>query len=127
YVPAVMDESGEPVLVWELTLSCESLLDANARILVDAQTGGILRRWPLVYSAMNRQVSDAFLSTNDPGTLVLSEGQPVTGNFDVTNAYKFLGDTYNFYFTKHGRDSLDGAGMALNATVHYCSPNGVNP
>ena len=39
---------------------------------------------------------------------------------DVDDAYKYLGDTYNFYWTYHGRDSIDNAGMNMIATVRYC-------
>jgi hypothetical protein len=55
-----------------------------------------------------------------PGTLVRIEGGPATADADVNNAYTFLGDTYNYYLTVHGRDSVDNAGLPLIATVHHC-------
>ncbi|WP_343424179.1 hypothetical protein [Candidatus Amarolinea dominans] len=36
-------------------------------------------------------------------------------------AHRYAGDTYNFYFNNHNRDSMDGAGMTLKSTVHYRS------
>ena len=41
---------------------------------------------------------------------------------DVAPAFEFAGDTYDFYFTRFGRDSLDGAGLPLESTVDYCDP-----
>jgi len=127
FAPSVLDEPGNPVLVWDLNVSCETLIEANARVLVDAKNGQIVRVWTLVHPALNRQIFDANTTTNNPGTLVRPEGQPATGIVDADNAYTFLGDTYNFYLANHGRDSLDGNGMALSATVRYCQPNGTNP
>ena len=33
------------------------------------------------------------------------------------------GDTYDFYFNRFGRDSLNGSGLTLNNTVDYCDPS----
>lgn len=124
FVPAVMHESGPIQLVWDMEVSSESGLEsANVRILLDAHSGEVARRYSLLYHAVNRQVSDANGTSNTPGTLVRSEGQGPCGIADADNAYQFLGDTYNFYLSHHGRDGIDGLGGALNSTVRYCSPN----
>ena len=39
---------------------------------------------------------------------------------DVQPVYNFLGDTYNFYNSRWTRDSVNGAGMAMKATVRWC-------
>ena len=39
---------------------------------------------------------------------------------DVDRAYDFSGQTYDFYFSKFGRDSLDNAGLILRSTVRFC-------
>lgn len=126
FAPSVLDESGSPTLVWDLEVTCESALTANARVLVNALNGDVVRVWSTVYSALNREIYDANSTTNDPGTLTRTEGQPASGIADVNNAYDYLGDTYAFYFNVHGRDSLDGNGLKLSGTVRYCSPNGTN-
>jgi Zn-dependent metalloprotease len=54
-----------------------------------------------------------------PGTLVRSEGSGLTGDQEVDEAYEFLGATWDLYFEQFDRNSLDGDGMQLNATVHY--------
>lgn len=126
FSPAVMDETGAPVLVWDLEVSSQTLLEANARVLVNAANGQLVRVWTQIHSALNRQIFDANTTTNDPGTLVRAEGQVASGISDADNAYTFLGETYNFYKNVHNRDSLNGGGMTLSATVRYCSPNGTN-
>ena len=46
---------------------------------------------------------------------------------DVAPAFEFAGDTYDFYFTRFGRDSLDDAGLPLKSTVDYCDPSDACP
>jgi len=45
------------------------------------------------------------------GTLVCDETNPsCTGGIpDAVLAHKYAGDTYDFYLSRHGRDSLDNA------------------
>ena len=45
---------------------------------------------------------------------------PATGIADADLAYQYFGDTYDFYFTRFGRDSFDGAGATLVGRVRYC-------
>jgi Zn-dependent metalloprotease len=54
-----------------------------------------------------------------PGKLVRAEGAGPTGDADVDAAYDGAGAVYDFYFDVFGRDSIDGAGMQLIATVHH--------
>jgi Zn-dependent metalloprotease len=77
-------------------------------------------------TALNRRIYDrANTPTEDwqlPGDLIRSEGGRPSGITDVNNAYDYAGDTYNFYWNNHGRDSLDDAGMDLISTTRYCLP-----
>ncbi|WP_459618641.1 M4 family metallopeptidase [Bordetella sp. 2513F-2] len=66
-----------------------------------------------------RQVHDAANGTDLPGELVRSEGQGPRGDPAVDEAYAHLGAVHAYFWTVHGRDSIDGAGMPLVATVHY--------
>ncbi|MGU3411909.1 M4 family metallopeptidase [Microbacterium sp. M1A1_1b] len=66
-----------------------------------------------------RSISDARGSTTLPGTLVRSEGDPDTGDAAVDEAYAGLGATHAFWLDVFGRVSIDGAGLPLDATVHY--------
>jgi len=67
----------------------------------------------------NRTISDAGGQEHLPGEVVRTEGQPDADDTTVNEAYAGLGDTQTLFWTQFGRDSIDGAGLPLNATVHY--------
>ena len=54
-----------------------------------------------------------------PGKLVRGEGQPASGDPAVDEAYDGLGATFDFFAEVFDRNSIDDAGMALDATVHF--------
>lgn len=54
-----------------------------------------------------------------PGFLVRDEGEPPSEDPVVNEAYDALGLTYDFFWELFERDSLDGAGCVLAATVHF--------
>jgi bacillolysin len=105
-------------------------IDLREYLWIDAKKGGVLLQFSQLTDARDRKIYDA----NDPGdgvfgalpgTLVRSEGGPpvVGGAADDANAaYDFSGDTYDYFFDEHGRDSYDGAGATLTSTVRFC-PN----
>ncbi|MFD6055011.1 M4 family metallopeptidase [Agromyces sp. NPDC060279] len=70
-------------------------------------------------SAPVRRISDAEGLEKLPGRLVRREGEPATGDDAVDEAYNGLGDTHRLFERVFGRDSIDGAGMPLEATVHF--------
>jgi Zn-dependent metalloprotease len=120
-VPSVLGETGPIRLVWEFTVDCKDQPEFNERWLVDAKSGEVARRYPLTHSALNRVILDSNSSTAWPGTVIRNEGEAVTGIMDADNAYTFLGDSYNFFQNEHGRDSYDDDGVAIRATVQYCT------
>lgn len=66
-----------------------------------------------------RRIRDAGTGTDLPGRLVRREGESPTGDVTADEAYDGLGATHDLYDEAYGRDSLDGAGVPLRATVHY--------
>jgi Zn-dependent metalloprotease len=66
-----------------------------------------------------RSIFNANHAQTLPGTLVRSEGQGPSGDVGLDEAYDGLGDTYDFYFEKYGRNSIDDEGLALRATCHF--------
>ena len=73
-------------------------------------TGDGLTRF--VYTAKNRNKL--------PGTIVREEGSEPSKKDETANSiYDSLGHTYNLFKDVYERDSLDGHGMPLRATVHY--------
>lgn len=67
----------------------------------------------------NRTVFDAAGSEVLPGKLVRKEGEPATGDPAADEAYDGLGHTHRLYADVFGRNSIDGRGLPLNATVHF--------
>lgn len=68
---------------------------------------------------LRREVSDAGEREVLPGTLVRQEGGAPTGDAAVDEAYEGLGATDALFRDIYGRESVDGAGGTLAATVHY--------
>ena len=68
-----------------------------------------------IYDAKHKRLSPSQL----PGTMVRDEDQGPTGDLSVNHAYDGLGATYDFYKNVFGRNSIDGHGMRLVATVHF--------
>ncbi len=66
-----------------------------------------------------RSIHDAEKRTGLPGALVRSEGGPATGDRAVSEAYDGLGATWELWQRAYGRNSLDGKGLPLVATVHF--------
>jgi Zn-dependent metalloprotease len=68
---------------------------------------------------LERTVHDARNGTTLPGDVVRKEGDDPTDDEAVNQAYDGLGDTWTFYDEVFDRDSIDDAGLPLDATVHY--------
>lgn len=66
-----------------------------------------------------RTIYDAGGAEDLPGVRVRGEGDPPTGDPEVDEAYDGAGDTWTFWFQALGRNSIDGRGMRLDASVHY--------
>ena len=111
-------------LVWRMEVTpAEGIVDFRELVLVDAQTGAVLLNFDQIHNARNRSTHTANNGTTLPGTLVCDEANPSCsgGDADAVAAHRYAGETYDFYSTNHGRDSLDNAGMTLISTVHYGS------
>jgi Zn-dependent metalloprotease len=66
-----------------------------------------------------RTVFDAEEREQLPGRAVRGEGDGPVGDLAVDEAYDGLGATYTFFSEVLGRESIDGAGMPLDASVHF--------
>jgi Zn-dependent metalloprotease len=67
----------------------------------------------------DRRISDAGGEETLPGRLVRREGEPPTGDAAADEAYDGLGETFRLFARVFDRDAIDGAGGALEATVHF--------
>lgn len=68
---------------------------------------------------LHREISDAETTEDLPGRLVRKEGQDPVADADVNRAYDGLGETHRFLEQILHRSSIDGAGLALEGTVHF--------
>jgi len=66
-----------------------------------------------------RTIYDAGGLATLPGKLVRGEGDAPTKDVAVNEAYDGLGATYDFYLAAYARNSIDGKGQRLDASVHY--------
>jgi Zn-dependent metalloprotease len=68
-----------------------------------------------------RTVYDSHRSDDDPphGRRVRHEGWPPVGDDGVNAVYDALGATADLFWEEYGRNSIDDAGMALSAYVHF--------
>ncbi len=69
--------------------------------------------------AKQRTIYDAKQRTTLPGKAVRNEGDPRGKDVCVNEAYDGLGATFDFYWAAYRRNSIDDAGLHLNASVHY--------
>jgi Zn-dependent metalloprotease len=71
--------------------------------------------------APERTIYDSHRSHADPphGRRVRAEGWPPTGDLTADEAYDGLGATYDLFWHEYGRNSIDDAGIALTAYVHF--------
>ncbi len=115
-------------LVWRMNVTPNRLLPIRELVLVDAHTGIVALHFNQIDTALNRAIYDCANVPGCvlPGTLNRSEGGAVSAIADVNSAYNYAGDTYNFYWTYHARDSIDGLGLQMRSTTRYC-PNCLTP
>ena len=124
YNPVLVEPwKGPTVLTWRVEVTPNELSPIRQLVLVEAQRGSIALSYNILPDAKNRQTYTANNSSNLPGTLLCTESNPnCTGNTaDAQRAHIYTGNTYDFYFSYLGRDSIDNAGMPLISTVHFAS------
>ena len=69
--------------------------------------------------AMKRTIYSANHGEELPGVPVRLEGSAPADDVSVNEAYDGLGATFDFFLDQFQRNSIDNAGMALDATVHF--------
>lgn len=114
-------KAGRDSLVWRMDVTPLELAPIRQLVLIDAHDGSVVLDVNQVDTARNRLTYTANNTTSRPGTLICNESNPTCtgGDTDAVNAHVFAGDTYDFYSSYHGRDSIDNAGMSLISTVHF--------
>ncbi|WP_324418075.1 protealysin inhibitor emfourin [Phycicoccus sp.] len=94
----------------------------RGRVTAEARPGGrttLPGATPGTDSGPQRTIHDAQHATALPGPVVREEGAPPTADAAVTEAYDGLGATWQLWQDAYARNSLDGKGLPLVASVHY--------
>jgi Zn-dependent metalloprotease len=84
---------------------------AGARAVARPEAAEAGKPQRTIYDAENRETL--------PGTKVRAEGQEPGRDASANRAYAGLGATFDLFLKVYGRDSIDGRGLPLDATVHY--------
>ena len=122
----ILDQQGQPRLAWVASFAYESDQGPEQDLVfASAIDGELIARHPQFHRALNRSVRDAEnrpadTINADPGPVVLVEGGN-TADEDVQAVYDSSQGTYNYFQTKFGRDSYDGAGAEIRSVVHVGS------
>ena len=88
---------------------------ATIQLMASPRIGAVSSTEPQVH----RTIYTANSSENLPGGLVRAEGQTGGSDPEIDEAYDGLGHTFDFYLNVYQRNSIDGQGLPLDATVHY--------
>lgn len=88
---------------------------SRLRLSVDADGALVAEAAP----APDRTIYDAENSETLPGTRVRREDDPPVRDEAVDEAFDGLGATFDFYWDAYQRNSIDGSGLPLLASVHY--------
>lgn len=125
YDSSLFGGDGATSLTWAVEVYSPTVAGIGKRVLVDANSGRVVKVFELVHQARNRRIcenANARTAITNCSAGVLVEGGNYTGGVaDVQEVYDFSGQTYDFYNTRWGRDSIDGAGMDMRSTVRFCT------
>ncbi|KXK08823.1 MAG: Bacillolysin precursor [Microgenomates bacterium OLB22] len=85
-------------------------------VFIDPQTQEAIFIEPLIYDALQRRVSDCSTGSCQ---VKRTEGSGPSNSAEADKAYDLLKKVYDYFKTKHNRDSFDGRGAPLVAEVNY--------
>jgi vibriolysin len=115
----IIADDGDVHLAWSNVIAyVDEEGQQRDRVFADALTGDAIERHPQIMRAKNRRTYTCNNGTSLPGTLLFSEGGS-SADLTAMAAYNNAGTTYDYYFTRHGRDSYNNAGATLTSSVHY--------
>jgi bacillolysin len=120
------DQPSATYLTYRVRADSASQPDQAEWVFIDANTGEVRFAYPAIDDGRNRLTYNLKHGTNyASAVLARSESQgPVTSapsctTADINHAHDYAGNTYDFYFSRFGRDSYDNAGAALKSYVCY--------
>ena len=109
-------DSGDP----EQRDQAYAALELSAQFRGERTAAGAVAAFAAVPAGEKRRtIYDARHGHELPGKLVRGEGDRPVADAAVNEAYDGAGRTYDFYRRVLGRNSVDGRGLRLDASVHY--------
>ncbi|MBI5839260.1 MAG: M4 family metallopeptidase [Chloroflexi bacterium] len=115
----MLREIGEKGTANQRTLALATLSHSNEIRSLRFQKEMVERAAMMRAPTKQRNVYDAKNGSQLPGTLVRTEGDPISTDTAVNEAFDGAGATYDMFFEVYGRNSIDNNGMRLDSTVHY--------
>jgi Zn-dependent metalloprotease len=127
-----------PLTVWRTTVSSGSHL-VRHDVYVEATHGGIALDLddnprasrtvcqPNGYDGTPSSELIVDPTCDGPDTEIVSPTNNFNGDADAIDAYRFAHAVDDFYLSLLNRNSLDGKGMPLNSTIHFCDATDPNP
>jgi Zn-dependent metalloprotease len=102
------------------TLSVDnSFRNFRSTLVASGAQKAMLASMPGTTAVLKRTIYDAQNEQTLPGNVVRIEGSEPSGDASVDEAYDGLGATYELFFEEFNRNSIDDAGLPLDATVHF--------
>jgi Zn-dependent metalloprotease len=121
--PHVLDRlarSADPALATPARRTLErDALQRTRRRLTAAVGAPVVAPLPAPPARPSRTIYDAGHEMRLPGRKVRAEGGEPVQDATADRAYDGLGATFDLYLTAYARNSIDGFGLPLDATVHY--------
>jgi Zn-dependent metalloprotease len=120
YSPTLLGlDDNQVYLVWLMEVISDGDTPLRERVLVDAQTGGILLHYLDTPSAQVVEVYNLNNTTTVPTTPLCTEISGC-GSIGSTayNAWQYASDFYTFFYNRFNRDSIDNAGMPLQTYIN---------
>lgn len=117
-----LDGQGKGHLAWEL--SAQESTDGTAehfRYLVDSQSGDMLIRRSFASDALNRSIYGSDITTNYSTTSPICGESGSCTDSDAAALKTLFGQVYQFWQSRFGRDSFDGAGRPIIGSLHNLS------
>jgi vibriolysin len=88
-------------------------------VFVDTTTGKIAARHPQIKYARALETRDCHQKTRRCRVVSTSSNAINTGDAAIDAAHNYAIATYDYYWYKHGRDSIDDTGLTLKSRAHY--------
>ncbi len=120
-----------PTLTWQVRLTNRThVTPFDAYVFVDAVTGKIVAQFNQIAHALSQRICDnnntldaddnSRTNCDDDSEAIRLNSSTPSGITDVDDAWEFTKATYDYFYTRFGRDSIDNAGMPMISIVRYC-------